>query len=209
MSSRKREFDSVRTLVVLALAWLSGAAPALAQHHELVLHQNLAQLMAEAHVVFHGRVTEVRTEKHPQFTALDTLVVTLEVKEVFYGKAGATYTFRQYLSAQQDVISKLGYQAGQEYVLMLIKPSQYGLSSPAGLEQGRFRVHRDAQGNVQLVNGFGNAGLFYRMEKHVPEGFAAQLDPAVARLLTEPHKGPISIAKFRELIRGLAAARQR
>ncbi len=44
-------------------------------------------------------------------------------------------------------------------LLFLRAPSRYGLSSPAGLEQGRFIVQRDAAGKAVVINGIGNQGL--------------------------------------------------
>ena len=39
-------------------------------------------------------------------------------------------------------------------------PSRYGLTSPAGMEQGRFRIHRDRTGRTSALNGAGNHRLF-------------------------------------------------
>ena len=42
-------------------------------------------------------VVSVRMEKHPELTNLDTVVVTLRVRETLKGQAGETFTFRQYV----------------------------------------------------------------------------------------------------------------
>ncbi|MDA2914765.1 hypothetical protein MYX77_12590, partial [Acidobacteriia bacterium AH_259_A11_L15] len=143
--------------------------PAQAQRGGLTIPQNLAELVEEAATIVRGRVISARAEKHPQFKNLDTVVVTLEVSDVLKGSAGPTFTFRQFVWDIRDVHSKLGYGKGGEFLLLMIKPSQYGLSSPAGLEQGRFRIRRDPQGREFAVNGAGNAGLFRNFDTVVTE----------------------------------------
>jgi hypothetical protein len=67
--------------------------------------------------------------------------------------------FRQYVWDIRDQRSAAGYMKGEEMILMLGPVSQYGLTSPIGLDQGRFRVVRE-KGQVTAVNGRGNVGLF-------------------------------------------------
>ena len=88
---------------------------------------------------------------------------------------------------------------------MMTKPSQYGFSSPAGLEQGRFRLLPDAQGNRTVANGFNNLGLFRNIEKKAPK-FVAQLGGPMRKLVTQHRGGPIPYNQLRNLIRELFAA---
>jgi hypothetical protein len=49
---------------------------------------------------------------------------------------------------------------GGEVLLFLNRPTPIGLTSPVGLEQGRFRVAKSSTGKSLAVNGNGNSGLF-------------------------------------------------
>jgi hypothetical protein len=63
---------------------------------------------------------------------------------------------------------KLRFCAFLRVLLFLNPVSQYGLTSPVGLDQGRFRVLRNAKGQAFAVNGRDNLGLFLG----VPSGAA-------------------------------------
>ncbi len=56
-----------------------------------------------------------------------------------------------------------GYRKGQELLLLMNGSSRYGLTSPVGLEQGRFRIQRDRSGREVATNGAGNLRLFERL----------------------------------------------
>ena len=99
-------------------------------------------------------------EPHPQFPNLMTVVVTLDVQETLKGAPQKSIQFRQYIWDVRDRRDAAGYRKGEELLLMLVPTSTYGLTSPAGLEQGRFRIVRDSNGNATALNGRGNAGLF-------------------------------------------------
>ena len=90
---------------------------------------------------------------------------------------------------------------------MMIEPSQYGLSSPAGLEQGRFVISRDSTGREFAVNGHGNMKLF--------DGISAQvaakgipLSPRTSSLVQKHLRGPVELRDLTALIRELAQAGQ-
>ena len=191
--------------VALLVCLVSLAMPVAAQRDARVLHQNLADMVTEAQTVILGRVVSVKAEPHPEFANLKTIVVTLDVQEVLKGQAPRLFTFRQFVSHPLDYKEKLGYAGDQDVLLMLTKPSQYGLSSPAGLEQGRFRIQTDANGNRTVVNGVNNAGLFIRIAKSAPK-LDAQLAGLPARqLLTQHRSGPIPLDEFKSIIQTLVA----
>ena len=88
---------------------------------------------------------------------------------------------------------------------MLGPVSQYGLSSPAGLEQGRFRIVRDSAGQVTAVNGRGNAGLF----QHTAERAQARgitLSQRQATLVRQQQPGPLALSDLKDAIRTFARA---
>jgi hypothetical protein len=121
---------------------------------------NLNQLVQGAQTIVRGFVVSAKVEPHPQFPNLQTVVVTMQVSRVLKGEAAATYTFRQFVWDERDLGNGAGYRKAGEVLLLMNPVSQYGLTSPVGLEQGRFRVTRDAMGKGLAVNGRGNIGLF-------------------------------------------------
>ena len=186
-------------LLLLACA---VAAPVWAQRGALTVPNNLGQLTSRAAVILRGSVIDARVEKHPQFSALDTLVVTLRVKETLKGETTDTFTFRQYLWDFQDRRSAAGYLEGQDLLLLMNAPSRYGLSSPTGLIQGRFRITRDQSGREIAVNGYGNAMLFDGLSAEVAKK-ATPLSPSSASLVLKHRKGPISVRDLTALIHEL------
>jgi hypothetical protein len=189
-------------LVVLALA-----VPAWAQNGALTIPRNLDQLANRSAVIVRGTVISTQVEKHPELNGLNTVVVTLRVKETLKGQASNTFTFRQYIWDIRDGKNAAGYQQGQELLLMMIEPSRYGLSSPAGLEQGRFVISRDSAGREFAVNGRGNMKLF--------DGISAQvaakgipLSPRTSSLVQKHFKGPVELRDLTALIRELAQGNQ-
>ncbi|MBI1739064.1 MAG: hypothetical protein HYR58_07435 [Acidobacteria bacterium] len=190
-------------LCLTAFAGLAGA-----QRDARVLHRNLPELVGDSYTIVLGRVVSVKAEPHPQLQNLQTLVVTLQVSEVWKGQAGSTFTFRAFVSHPLDFKEKLGYAGDQDVLLMLTRPSDIGLSSPAGLEQGRFRVSTDAHGNRTVVNGLNNAGLFRNVQKTAPK-LDAQLAALPARqLLTQHASGPIAFDDFKTIVQTLVAGSQ-
>jgi hypothetical protein len=169
----------------------------------MVLPQNLAELVQRSETIVMGHVISARAEKHPQFENLNTIVVTLRVSENWKGAAASTFRFRQYVWDIRDRYNALGYQKGEEVLLLLVKPSRYGLSSPAGLQQGRFRIVRDREGKRYAVNGFQNRGLFKGIETQT-RLLGIDLSSGPARLVNTHKGGPVVLAEFETLIRQLA-----
>jgi hypothetical protein len=143
-------------------------------------------------------------ERHPELTNLDTVVVTLRVRETLKGQAGETFTFRQYVWDLRDRMNAVGYKKGQDVLLMMIEPSRYGLSSPAGMEQGRFLVERDATGREFAVNSRNNLQLFDGVGAQMAKE-GAVLSSASASLVAKHRRGPIELHELTTLIRQLAA----
>lgn len=208
-----------RRLLAPLLAWLALALiPSSAYAQLLVRQVNLAELSQRAGVIVRGRVVEVRREAHPDYPNIPTLVVTLEVLDNIRGVVDQHFSFRQYLdeiqlqagapeekSVATSGYAKHGYAAGQELLLFLYANSRYGLTSPMGSGQGRFRVLRDRQGRRVVLNDFGNRGLFQDV------GAAAQragvkLSPEETQLLQRT-AGPAELDKLVGLVQRLASER--
>ncbi|MGH8251793.1 MAG: hypothetical protein ACREVI_14050 [Steroidobacteraceae bacterium] len=198
-------FQLQRILLLLVAA--AFAAPVWAQHGALTIPRNLDQLTDRASVIVHGNIVSTRFEKHPELTGLDTVVVTLRVKETLKGEAGGNFTFRQYVWDIRERSKHSGYQKGQELLLLMIAPSRYGLSSPAGMNQGSFRIYRDHAGKDVAVNGNGNARLFDGIPEQVVKT-GVPLSPKSASLVAKHRKGPIAANDLLGLIRELVQRSQ-
>lgn len=195
------------TSLLLSLVLVFLAAPPLAaQRGALTLSQSLDGLVGQAATILRGHVVSARVEPHPQFTNLYTIVVTLRVEKVLKGRAGTTFTFRQYIWDIRDRFDAAGYKKGQHLLLLMNPPSRYGLSSPAGLEQGRFRILTDNQGNQYALNGHANAGLFRSMTARL-EKQGLKLRPALAAMIQQHRAGPVQLDELEELIGAVGGGR--
>lgn len=192
----------VMRCAVLALAACLIAAPAFAQRGAMTIPRNLEQLTQRASDIVRGTVVEARVEKHPELTNLNTIVVTLRVRETLKGSAAGTFTFRQYIWDIRDSYDAAGYRKGQDVLLLMNPPTRYDLSSPAGMEQGRFRIQRDRSGREVAVNGTGNARLFDGLDDAVKRG--VPLSPQQASLIARHRVGPVEVGELTAMIRAFA-----
>lgn len=186
----------------LILAALVLALPAAAQRGALTIPRNLEQLTDRASDVVRGTVVSAHVEKHPELGNLDTVVVTLRLTDTLKGSAQGSFTFRQFLWDVRDRQDAAGYRKGQDLLLLMIAPSRYGLSSPAGLEQGRFRIERDREGREMAINGTGNFKLFEGLDASAKS--AVTLSSRQASLVAKHRKGPVEAAELTAMIRAFA-----
>jgi hypothetical protein len=192
-----------RQLILVALVACFATAPALAQRGAITVPANLDRLVDRAADIVRGHVISARVEKHPELTNLDTVVVTLRVRETLKGYARETFTFRQYIWDIRDRYDAAGYAKGQDLLLLMTAPSAYGLSSPTGLDQGRFRISRDRAGREVAMNGAGNVRLFHGLEADVAKE-GAVLSRAHSTLAAKHRRGPVEMGELAALIRELA-----
>jgi hypothetical protein len=200
MSADTMRRSAKRALLVLAAC--IAAAPAFAQRGAMTVPRNLDQLTDRASDIVRGTVVSARVEKHPELSNLDTVVVTLRVHDTLKGHAAGTYTFRQYIWDVRDRYDAAGYRKGQDLLLLMIAPSEYGLSSPAGMEQGRFRIERDRAGREVAVNGTDNLRLFDGLAS--ADKSVAALTPKQASLAAKHRKGPVELVELEAMIRAFA-----
>ncbi|MBZ5528178.1 MAG: hypothetical protein LAN71_09805 [Acidobacteriia bacterium] len=175
-----------------------------AQRGAYVHPANLDYLAQQAEIILRGHIVSARVEPHPQFSSLQTVVVTLKVDKVIKGKADSTHTFRQFIWDLRDSADAAGYRKADELLLFLNPASEYGLTSPVGLEQGRFRIVRDAQGNAFAVNGRGNAGLFSQVQEKAATRGITFSSPVQKMMTARPEKAPLAV--FEGAVRVLAGA---
>lgn len=179
------------------------AAPAVAQRGALTVPRNLAEMSARAADIIRGTVVSARVEKHPELTNLDTVVVTIRVREAVKGGARGTFTFRQYIWDIRDRWDAAGYRKGQDLLLVLNPPTRYGLTSPVGIEQGRFRIRPDGKGGLLALNGTGNAHLFGGVAA-AAAGKGIALTPEQAALTARQRGGPVELGELMAMFRTLA-----
>ncbi len=162
---------------------------------------NLAYLSRRAGVIVQGRVVNVQYEPMPGYPHLSTVRVTLAVNQMLRGPQTRQYTFRQWLPGGRGRAGKYGaYSVGSDLVLFLVSPSEAGLSSPIGAEQGVFHIQHDAKGRKFIANGYGNAGVFSGVVSDAEqEGLRLSADERE----TAAQRGPIPLDRFVGLVKTL------
>jgi hypothetical protein len=202
----RRVFATRIPLLALVLAALCLCGQASAQSGALTAPADLDLLTRSAATIIRGHVVSAVVEPHPQFSNLQTVVVTISVAKVFKGDAPNLFTFRQFIWDARDVATAGGYRKSSEFLLFLNPNSSYGLTSPVGLEQGLFRVTRDAKGNAAAVNGRGNAGLFNQLQSKA-SSYGATLSPKAQNMLAKS-SGPAQLDALEETISTLVGAQR-
>jgi hypothetical protein len=182
------------------------ANTALAQRGAQTAPAPLDQLVESSATILRGHVISAVVEPHPQFANLQTVLVTISVGKVLKGEAPTTYTFRQFIWDPRDVADSAGYRKAGELLLFLNPVSEYGLTSPVGLEQGRFRVTRDAKGRALAVNGRANFGLFDQVSTKA-SGRGVIVSRQAEVMMTKP-AGPVSLETLEETVAALAGKSQ-
>ena len=189
---------------ILALALMLTITPTVpAQRGALTRPQSIDQLSEEATLIVQGHVTSAKVEPHPQLSNLMTVLVTMEVQETLKGAPQKSIQFRQYIWDMRDQLDAAQYAKNQELLLMLGPVSQYGLRSPVGLDQGRFRITRDGQGQPVAVNGQANLHLFEAAEQRA-HARGIKLSTRVAALARQRDAGPVPLADLKDAIRSFS-----
>lgn len=195
----KRRFCAYAGLAayLAVTAFLPAAHPS--QQGAITVQRSLSELVAQAATIVRGRVSEVKVERHPQLRNLTTLVVTIRVERTLKGESVRHFTFRQYLWDARARDGKDGYVKGEELLLLVNPTSRYGLTSPAGMEQGRFRVLKSPTGQKTAVNGRGNQGLFAgEIEREAAK--PRTLSATARNLLRDHRSGRVPLEQLEEII---------
>jgi hypothetical protein len=179
------------------------AVPAFPQRGAITAPVSLDQMSRRADRIVHGSVISARVEPHPQLTNLSTIVITMQVQDTLKGKAATTLTFRQFIWDLRDKQDAARFLKGQELLLFLNPVSEYGLTSPVGLEQGRFRITRDRAGKAYAANGRDNAGLFSGIQQRT-RAQHMKLSVKAATVVQQTNPGPIPLDDMKQTIRELA-----
>jgi hypothetical protein len=194
---------SFRIRSVAALILLSIADPVMGQHGARTASRNIADLTERADVIVQGRVVSALSEPHPKYSNLMTVVVTLVVQDTLKGNVERIHTFRQFVWDERDSRNALGYRKGEEVLLLLNHVNENGLTSTVGLEQGRFRIERDATGKAVARNGQSNLGLFDGLTERAGNN-GVRLSAREAKLAATRNSGPVSLDDLKAIIRSFA-----
>jgi hypothetical protein len=140
-----------------AATWLAGCVLALAAapaaEAASVRFVPLDEMIDSAALAFHGKVIANRVERDALSRSIVTYT-TFEVIDNLKGAAGATHTIKQIGGILPDgsegyrVHGVPSFAVGEEVVVYLAGASQWGFSSPIGLQQGRFEVSVQEQRKV-------------------------------------------------------------
>jgi hypothetical protein len=196
----KSDHSSGKSTLHVCLLLVLMVSSGLAQRGAVTLPRNLAELTAQSETIFRGRIVSAKVEPHPEFAGLQTVVVTIAVSEALKGDPGQTFTFRQFIWDPRDKLDAAGYRKGDELLLLMNPPTKYGLSSPAGLGQGRFLIRHDASGKTVALNEMGNQGLFRGIAPELSKR-SVQLSPRLSKIVAQPGAGPLELDDLRGLIR--------
>jgi len=200
----KRIAISLSCLLVALVSLVPSAA--YAQRGARTAPRSLDRLSQEADLIVRGSVVSARVEPHPQFKNLSTVVVSFAVDETLKGAAKKTIEFRQFIWDIRDKLDSASYAKGSQMLLMLGPVSAYGLRSPVGLEQGRFRILRDSAGKLTALNGTGNLGLLNIPQSQVQS--KAAVSSRTAALVRQKPQGALPLADLEEAIRTFAGVSQ-
>ncbi len=168
--------------------------------------RSLDQLIDESDVIVHGYVLSSKIEPHPQLRNLMTVVVSMNIKETYKGGTRKSLVFRQYVWDVGRGHAASEYKKGEELVILLRPVSEYGLTSPAGLEQGRFRIVVDRNRRSTAVNGRGNFGLFDHLEKHAHTR-SIPLSSHLTKVVRQHQEGSLLLADLEDAIRTFSRSR--
>ena len=136
-------------LTVLSAVAIATAAP----RATVLLPAEFREIVGDSQIIAFGRVVDAVPELSDDRKRIET-IVTFEVETYLKGGSGETLTFRvpggQVGRYRSITVGAPVLDSGTEAVLFLRKPDN-GLPYVFGLNQGVFRVQRDAQTQRRLV----------------------------------------------------------
>lgn len=174
------------TLGVLAVVLFILPGVLLAAVQTLVLHQNLAEMVAEADRIYRGTVTSIEAgDVDINGTLVPATTYRIRITDHFKGAVDqekddlriaelrVVGTMKKFLRTEGDfaqlpVLPELPrLEVGEEYLLFTNSPNAYGLSNTIGLGQGYFSITFAGSAEV-CANQLDNLGLFNNMGTGMP-----------------------------------------
>jgi len=192
--------------ILLACFCLITATASHAQRGAITVPRGLDELTGRAENILRGHIVEAHVEPDPKLKNLMTVVVKMKVDKTLKGKAVSDHTFRQFIWDIRDQYDAARYQKGQELLLLLNPVSENGLTSPTGMDQGRFRILRTADGKATAVNGTHNVGLFDGVAQRTAKR-GVRFSAKSAALLERTAGGPVPLDQLEEVISTIASTK--
>ncbi|MBI4456885.1 MAG: hypothetical protein HY644_13445 [Acidobacteria bacterium] len=142
----------------------------------------LEELVGESQQVFLGRVIAIQNGIIPGFD-LPYTDYTFAVSEWIKGGSGRTVKIRQANQLEVSVFPGLPfYKKGEEALMFIDKPSEIGLTSPVGLQQGYYHVERDFNGERYIRMGAMLASVMRLQARLKGPGRAVEEAPSSDRI---------------------------
>lgn len=130
------------------LFWVVSLALSTAVGHATSVRAlELEELVRQSYQIFVGRVVATGQGTVPD-SSLDYTEYTISVSDWIKGGSSPTVKFRQ-LGRPGGALLVPGlprYKKGEEVLLFIHQPSEIGLTSPVGMQQGHYRVERGTNG---------------------------------------------------------------
>ena len=190
------------TAALAAAFTLFSSVPASAT---TVLPLYLDEIVTTSTTAFEGTVLENRIERDAT-TGLPVTFTKFQVTDPIKGAVGSVHTIKQIGGEMADgglnysIKGVPKFEVGEEYVVFLAGVSAQGFSSPIGLSQGRFKVHKE--GNEKRVAN----GRDFRDMATMP---GAAPDALVERIRN--HDKPVrelELKEFKDLVKRKAEGRK-
>jgi hypothetical protein len=156
-----------------------------------------------AETIFHGTAigNEVRLDQASGRVATYT---SFKVIEVIKGNPGATHTIKQIggqlpgSNVRQVIHGVPRFAVGEEYVVFLPEASSLGFSSPIGLSQGKFDIHK-LNGQAVVTNRRQLAAL----EKAAPRQALPNIPSAISAGAAPGQPATMHLADFLQTVHGM------
>jgi hypothetical protein len=194
---------AIKLLLTAMSLWilLWQPQPLFAQHLMMMTY-NLEEMVEAVDRIFTGKVVSAKEDYISAAGGMLPLTIyTFEVDDVLKGNIGKTLSIKQFGHQSSFGGQRIPrYMQGQVVMLFLHPNSEYGLTSPVGLEQGAFLVKTIGGVKVSVINGRRNQGLFERSPKI--DSILQAESPAVPHPLINA-KGELPYAEFRDLVEKL------
>jgi len=196
----------ILSAIVAIFTVVSSSAAALQ-----VLQLNLLQLYSLSDRVFLGTCKAVTKTRDNKGRHIYRVTIKVSKNGILKGKKGESVTFNQIRSPSVSDSGSIGinhltsnlpsYEVGKEMIIFLSGVSSIGLSSPIGLDQGKFMVKTNSNNQKVVLNNMGNRGLFIGLRNSASLK-AASLSTGEQKLMNK-NGGEIALDSFVSLVKKL------
>lgn len=135
----------------------------------------MEQLIQKAGVIFEGTCLSKISKKDP-LTGLPATFYTFQVESSFKGKVGEIYSLKTFGSNEHDlkVADLPTFQVGEDLLLFVYPPSEWGFASTVGFHSGVFEVHKTPQGKLIVSRVYSQNTTVQKIQRSLGE---SQIQP--------------------------------